>query len=192
MTKKKVLLPLDGSDFSNAILSHIQTIIKPEDGELILLRVTDWPVTIGARPSALASLYWLYPLPYEPFESDLRNNDETDWAKHPIYETEESQQTRAILIRELNESIKHLQEAGYDVRAAVEFGLPADCIISFTEREGIDMVVMATHGRSGISHLVMGSVAERVLRGVSVPVVMVRPNPKQYHEDETLEAETKA
>lgn len=191
MTKKKVLLPLDGSDFSNAILTHIQTIIKPEDTELILLRVTDWPVTIGAKPSALASLYWLYPLPYEPFESGLRSDDDTDWAKHPIYETEESQQIRAMLIRELNVSIKHLQEAGYEVRAAIEFGLPADCIIAFTEREGIDMIAMATHGRSGISHLVMGSVAERVLRGVSVPVLMVRPAAEQSTE-ETVEAETEA
>jgi|HigsolmetaAR202D_1030399.scaffolds.fasta_scaffold00768_5 Universal stress protein UspA and related nucleotide-binding proteins len=191
MTKKKVLLPLDGSDFSNAILPHIKTLIKPEDAELILLRITDWPMTIGAKPSALASLYWLYPLPYEPFESGLRGDDDTDWAKHPVYETEESQQIRAMLIRELNESIKQMQEAGYEVRAAVEFGVPADCIIAFAEREDVDMIAMATHGRSGLSHLVMGSVAERVLRGVSVPVLMIRPTIEQ-HKEEVTETEAQA
>ena len=59
----------------------------------------------------------------------------------------------------------------------VRFGVPALEICRFAEEEGVDLVVMATHGRTGLSHILMGSVAERVVRSCSVPVLTVKPRP---------------
>ena len=59
-------------------------------------------------------------------------------------------------------------------------GDPATSIIESAKEQGADLIVMATHGRTGISHLFLGSVAERVVRESSVPVMTVRA-PSQKH-----------
>jgi len=53
-------------------------------------------------------------------------------------------------------------------------GSVADSLVDFAEAGGIDLIVIATHGRSGVSRWVRGSVADRVLRASRVPVLMVR------------------
>jgi nucleotide-binding universal stress UspA family protein len=50
-------------------------------------------------------------------------------------------------------------------------------IRKFAEEEGVDLVVIATHGRTGLKHIVMGSVAERTVRHSSIPVLTVKPHP---------------
>jgi len=57
---------------------------------------------------------------------------------------------------------------------AVEIGEPGNSIIAAQQRLGVDLLVMATHGRRGLKHLVLGSVAERVVRESSAPVLTVR------------------
>lgn len=57
---------------------------------------------------------------------------------------------------------------------AVEIGEPGNLIIATQQRLGVDLVVMATHGRRGLKHLVLGSVAERVVRESTAPVLTVR------------------
>jgi len=72
--------------------------------------------------------------------------------------------------------------------ATAELGLPADrvarhllqgepwrVVTAFASERGADLIVMGTHGRSGLPHLVMGSVAERVVRSSTVPVLVVPP-----------------
>jgi nucleotide-binding universal stress UspA family protein len=59
----------------------------------------------------------------------------------------------------------------------IRFGNPALEIRRFAEEEGMDLVVMATHGRTGLRHIVMGSVAEKVVRQSNVPVLTVKPHP---------------
>lgn len=56
-------------------------------------------------------------------------------------------------------------------------GAPAEEIKRSAEEQGIDLIVLATHGRTGLRHIVMGSVAERVVRLSSVPVLTVKPHP---------------
>lgn len=56
----------------------------------------------------------------------------------------------------------------------VELGEPGNTIITAQQRIGADLVVMATHGRRGLKHLVLGSVAERVVRESSAPVLTIR------------------
>jgi universal stress protein A len=59
----------------------------------------------------------------------------------------------------------------------VRRGSPAEEIKRFAQEEGIDLIVMASHGRTGLRHMVMGSVAERVVRLCTVPVLTVKPHP---------------
>jgi nucleotide-binding universal stress UspA family protein len=57
---------------------------------------------------------------------------------------------------------------------AVVFGAPARAIVDHAHGAGIDLIVMGTHGRSGVAHLLLGSVAERVVRTAACPVMTVR------------------
>ena len=57
---------------------------------------------------------------------------------------------------------------------ALRLGTPADEIVRYAGSREIDLIVMGTHGRSGVAHMVMGSVAEKVVRTAPCPVVTVR------------------
>ena len=65
-------------------------------------------------------------------------------------------------------------EAGDRLTTEVRLGHAAESISSAVTAYGADLVVMATHGRSGLSHLVHGSIAEEVIRSVSCPVLVLR------------------
>ena len=65
-------------------------------------------------------------------------------------------------------------ETDLDVETAVAEGSPSKEIIRYAEDNGCDLIVMGTHGRGGIDRLLLGSVAEKVVRGSSVPVLTVR------------------
>ena len=75
----------------------------------------------------------------------------------------------------LANAVRKLKAKGLTVhKAAVEPGAIADTIIDFARDAGVDCIVMSTHGRSGLGRWVYGSVADRVLRGAGVPVLLVR------------------
>lgn len=63
---------------------------------------------------------------------------------------------------------------GFTVSSEVIFGQPAKCIVTAAERHGVDMIVMGTHGHGPIMHVLMGNVAERVVRTAPCPVLTVR------------------
>ena len=67
-----------------------------------------------------------------------------------------------------------LRERGVDVEARLVDGSPSREIVRYAEREDCDLIVMGTHGRGGIDRLLLGSVAEHVVRSSSVPVLTVR------------------
>jgi nucleotide-binding universal stress UspA family protein len=62
---------------------------------------------------------------------------------------------------------------------AVVFGSPAKAIVDHAQGAGVDLIVMGTHDRSGVAHLLLGSVAERVVRTATCPVMTVRGAGKQ-------------
>jgi len=66
------------------------------------------------------------------------------------------------------------QEANVPIETAVLDGSPSREIVRYAEREACDLIVMGTHGRGGIDRLLLGSVAERVVRSSNVPVLTVR------------------
>jgi universal stress protein A len=68
-------------------------------------------------------------------------------------------------------------DSDYGTIPVVCVGDPAVEIARFAEQERMDLIVMATHGRTGLLHMIMGSVAEKVVRGSHVPVLTVKPRP---------------
>jgi len=81
-----------------------------------------------------------------------------------------------------------LREAGMRVRTLLDERSPADAILHVATREEIDLIVMSTHGRGGLSRMLMGSVAESVFRATSRTVMLVKPErpAAATHHDEEL------
>jgi len=65
------------------------------------------------------------------------------------------------------------------VHEKVELGNPDVNIVEAAEKEGADLIVLSTHGRTGLSHMLLGSVTERVVRHASCPVLSIRPEGEQ-------------
>jgi len=78
-----------------------------------------------------------------------------------------AEQEMARLKKEMLTDVEH--------ETILRLGNPAEEIVKAEHDYGVDLVVMATHGRTGVSHLVLGSVAERVVRESSFPVLTIRP-----------------
>ena len=76
----------------------------------------------------------------------------------------------------LDEQVKRLKARGIDVDAKVIFGLASQTLTQYAEKNGIDLIIIATHGRSGIREWFWGSVAERVLKTSKIPILMIRPD----------------
>ena len=85
----------------------------------------------------------------------------------PARDEKVSQQELAKLEQEQLKDIEH--------ETILRLGHPAEEIVKAEHEFAIDLVVMATHGRTGLTHLVLGSVAERVVRESSCPVLTIRP-----------------
>jgi nucleotide-binding universal stress UspA family protein len=89
------------------------------------------------------------------------------------------QRTEHALLEYLESVSGPLRETGSQVRTAVRLGEPELQIIDFAREGGYDLIVMATHGRSGLSEFVQGSIAEAVVKSGVAPVLLVRPG-KEY------------
>jgi nucleotide-binding universal stress UspA family protein len=163
----KVLIPLDGSALSRQIVGHVQRLFRPADCELIILRVTEPAEGLIANPPLPVSDAWRTPLHASYRDVEL--------SKHPTYASQVWENVRATAESELLPEIHVLKEAGYAVSVLIQSGDPARAIVDVAERQAVDVVAMATHGRTGLRRLVLGSVAEKVLRGLAVPLVLVRP-----------------
>jgi nucleotide-binding universal stress UspA family protein len=74
----------------------------------------------------------------------------------------------------LRDLAARLERDGVSAEVFVRVGKPADEILACAAEHGADIIVMGTHGRTGIRHLLAGSVAERVVRASAVPVLTTR------------------
>lgn len=70
--------------------------------------------------------------------------------------------------------IAEVEHEGIRVATATVEGRPHEAILQYAEENGVDLIVICTRGRSGFSRWLMGSVADRVVRGAKVPVLLVR------------------
>lgn len=72
--------------------------------------------------------------------------------------------------------VEGLGRDGYRARGQILSGRPEDSIVAEAGAAAVDLIVMGTHGRSGLSHFLLGSVAERVVRAAPCPTVTVKPD----------------
>jgi nucleotide-binding universal stress UspA family protein len=78
------------------------------------------------------------------------------------------------------------REKGISVQAAIVDGCPNVAILQFAEKNQVDLSVICSRGRSGVSRWLMGSVADRVVRGATVPVLLVRTQKEETQKDEVV------
>jgi len=82
--------------------------------------------------------------------------------------------TRKLVYEYLEQIAVGVREIGITVRVVTVDGTPHEEIVRFAETEHVDLIVISTRGQSGLSRWLIGSVADRVSRGVNVPVFLVR------------------
>ena len=144
----KILAPLDGSAFSECSLDHVKTIAKGcQVPEVILLRVVE-PI----------------------HSSDLAAYAEAGIDTFALMRDVESAAKNYI-----SRMTDELKKTGLPVNGVVQTGWAADTIMTFAEKNGVDLIIMSTHGRSGIGRWFMGSVADKVVRHSNVAVLTVAP-----------------
>jgi nucleotide-binding universal stress UspA family protein len=176
----KILVPLDGSKLAECALEHVETIASGcGTQEVILVSVTEkvkvkhnagaprdertgFQVT---RESNIISGQVIVPLA-GTFVGDRPTSEPTyiDVGGRKYNQAD----------RYLDRIQRRLIAKGFDVRTEVLLGSPAESIVDYAAEHGIDLIIMSSHGRSGISRWASGSVAERVFRASCVPVLMVR------------------
>jgi len=144
---KKILVPLDGSDLAECVLPHVESIAKGCGvEEVIFLRVVESFHQICDFEGCLSQ--------------ETINSIDTD--------------SKATAESYLSQLIKRTRYDGVSVKPEVITGTPTESIAGYAIKNSIDLITIATHGRSGISRWSWGNVADRVLRSSCVPILMVR------------------
>ncbi len=145
---KKILVPLDGSGWAQRAVPHAVDIARNNEGsELILLHVFVPPAREFADQIALGG-----------------GDPQVQVAR---------EQMKQYLIGLRTE----LRDENVQVRTHVTEGSAvAHLICDYINREGVDLVVMSTHGRTGIARLLFGSVARDVMECIEVPVLLIQPD----------------
>ncbi len=146
----KLLVPLDGSQFSQCSLDHVRAIARGCNiPEVVLLRVVE--------PLSSSDVAGLAQAGGDSI-TKIENANETEARDY------------------ISTMVKNLTEEGLSVEGEVLSGRADETIVDYAKKNRIDLIIMSSHGRSGISRWVMGSVADRVMRTSLVPVMLV-PTP---------------
>lgn len=154
-TYQKIVVPLDGSGWSERAVTHAAKIALENDAELILLHVYHSPLAEYADTLALSN------------QGDMVNS--------------EREEIKRYLIAMRND----LRSQGVKVRGHIINGRdPARNIVNYVRGENADLVVMSSHGRTGLAKFLFGSVAGKVMKGLDIPVLLVHPDkPEEAAED---------
>ena len=146
---KKILVPLDGSELAECALPHAEEIASKCGANIILVSVTER--VQGYRP-------------VEEYSSSLG----MELVPEAAGKLEKQGQ------KYLDRVAKGLESKGIKVQTEMLMGNPAEELTIYTKTENCDLVIMASHGRSGPSRWTHGSVAEKVFRTSHISVLMVR------------------
>jgi nucleotide-binding universal stress UspA family protein len=148
---KNILVPLDGSKLAETALGDALNLAELSRARVILLQALE-PVE---QPIGLVTSY-------------------------PIYLDQREWEAQKEAVQGYLDSVRQrLTTTKVEIETIVEVGDDAAAILDYAHKQPIDLIVMATHGRSGLSRWVYGSVADKVLRGAEVPVLLVRAQPKK-------------
>ncbi len=142
---RRILVPLDGSDFSEAVLPHAQSLAQALDAEIILLYVV-------AEPST----------EFDPHTS-------------PFSPPVEIRNTKAEAREYLKAACSKLEREEMRATYLIRDGAVAETILEVAETMQAEMIAMSTHGRTGMLRLLMGSVAEEVVHRSPILVALIRP-----------------
>ena len=143
---KKIMVPLDGSKLAECVLTHVETFVKGYNiSDVVLVRVVDPERTYHGE-----------------FAMDAKF-------------VAESQSARKSSAKDyLDQVADRLRHEGTTFHREVIVGMVAEGLADYAEKNDIDLILIATHGRSGVSRWVRGSVADKILRSSKAPILMVR------------------
>jgi nucleotide-binding universal stress UspA family protein len=149
----RVLVPLDGSPLAESVIDQVAGLCRSDSAELHLLRIVAPAevLPIGA------------PMPLPPSQPNLM---EARIAAAKAY---------------LERTASRLRDAGWRVEHEVVVGWsPAAEVLRLAEEHRCDLIAIATRGRDGVQRLLLGSVADKVIRGATRPVLAVNPAPGAF------------
>ena len=147
---KKILVPLDGSGFAECSLEHVKA------------------VTSGSSASKIILFSVVEPLSTETVYALTIAGDDL------LRKAEMDNQTEA---RNYIGKVKNkLAKSGLKVETVVIDGRAAEEILDYAKNNKVDLIVMSTHGKSGISRWFFGSVAHKVLQHSSIPILLIAPS----------------
>jgi nucleotide-binding universal stress UspA family protein len=174
---KKILVPCDGSELAqDSVFPQVEALARATEAEIIIVRVV--PAPTGRSGSAFKPGVPELPIPLPVTPEDART------ARHPIYRDQEIASAEAEARHSVAQAEAMLRERGLHVRSEVLLGQPAEEIVDFANEENADLIVMCSHGKSGIGRWVFGSVTEKVLRGSNTPILIIRPAELQNKTDQ--------
>lgn len=156
-----ILLTLDGSELAEQAIPHAATVAKATGSRLIVLRVVP-PIILQADP---AGGEFIDPGTYQELV-DAEMGDAKSY---------------------VDGQVDVLRQQGIDSEGVVLLGTPPTAIMEEATERDAKLIVLATHGRSGIARAVLGSVADHLVRHASVPVLLVRA---QHDEQSAHEGNT--
>jgi nucleotide-binding universal stress UspA family protein len=148
-----MLVPLDGSGLAELVLPHVAALAKQPNAKTV--EVT---LLIACEPPSMPA--------FAPPEF-LAN-----WGDMAVKQMAKSRNSAKKYLTRIE---KQLNSAGLTVSSEVLEGQSAEEIVNYAAKNGSSLIVMATHGRSGLSRWAYGSVAEKVLLAASSPILLVRP-----------------
>jgi nucleotide-binding universal stress UspA family protein len=146
---QKIVVPLDGSGWAQRAVPHACDIARSNHAEIILLHVFRPPAREFTPELALAG-------------QDEQIQELREQMKQYLIGVRSELRSENVQVR-----TQYIEAAGADV---------AKMICDFVTKEGADLVVMSTHGRSGLRRLLFGSVARDVVECVDVPVLLIKPD----------------
>ncbi len=159
---------------SSARCMDIKRILAPTDFSASARPALDYALLVGRRFGARVDVLNVWELPI---------NVLPDWIVQAPGEPPQAISTlvRSRAASQMEQLTNELRAQFDNVHGRLETGDPAELIVQTAARDKYDLIVMSTHGRTGLSHLWAGSVAERVLRHAPCPVLTVRA-PQARHE----------
>ena len=150
MKLERILCPLDFSEFSERAFEYALSLARRYKSKLLLEHVLHLPFSA-------------YP-PYINPEAVLQV----------------SQGLAAMAREQIRDFLRKRISEGIEIETIVEEGDVTDTILGFAQAQAVDLIVMGTHGRHGLDHILLGSVTEKVLRKARCPVLAVRKPPHEF------------
>jgi len=153
---EKILVCLDGSELAEQIMPYATEEAIRFQGRLVLLQVVSEPVVFSPGIPGAAPV---------PIQTDTM-----------VEETKRALNKAKDYLEKL---AAPLRKRGIQVETVVVLGRAGEAILSYAHTNGVDLITIATHGYGGLRRAIFGSVADQVLRGSGLPILLIRPQEGQ-------------